>query len=304
VGRQAPHPTNQNGKKARQSPIQPKHLMNSTSLVAASSSEEFWRAITSAYSAKVLCTWGSLLIQTGSFVLCSLPSVIFALIPAMDKYRYQPQPSKKPSWDTYSKCLKLVGFSHFGMFYPLAFSLYFVFGLSTLPFSWETMPAWYITLAKLVAALYVEDTWHYFAHRALHIPRFYKAIHKLHHTFTSPFSFAAEYAHPIETIILGMGFFIPVVMFCDHLVFFWFWLALRTGQACDSHSGYNVWNPMWLLPFYGGSFYHDFHHSNFIGNYSSSFTHWDKIFGTDKDFKKHLAQKELKDSANEKFKEG
>jgi sterol desaturase/sphingolipid hydroxylase (fatty acid hydroxylase superfamily) len=52
-----------------------------------------------------------------------------------------------------------------------------------------------------------------------------------------------------------------------------------------------MWNPLWLLPFYGGSLYHDFHHSNFTGNYSSSFTHWDKIFGTDRDFKRNQLEK-------------
>jgi methylsterol monooxygenase len=153
------------------------------------------------------------------------------------------------------------------------------------------MPSWHTTLVKLVLALYVEDTWHYFAHRALHTKNLYARIHKLHHTFTAPFSLAAEYAHPIETAVLGMGFFIPVLLFCDHVVFFWAWLALRTAQACDSHSGYNMWNPLWLLPFYGGSLYHDFHHSNFTGNYSSSFTHWDKIFGTDRDFKRNQLEK-------------
>lgn len=45
----------------------------------------------------------------------------------------------------------------------------------------------------------------YWAHRALHYGPLYKKIHKLHHEFSAPFGLAAEYAHPLEILILGMG---------------------------------------------------------------------------------------------------
>lgn len=51
----------------------------------------------------------------------------------------------------------------------------------------------------------MEDFWHYFAHRGLHHKSIYKHIHKLHHEFSAPFGLAAEYAHPIEILVLGMG---------------------------------------------------------------------------------------------------
>jgi methylsterol monooxygenase len=203
------------------------------------------------YSPLTLAVFGSLVVQTGSYVVCSLPSLVFQLLPFMDKYRIQ-SVSKKPTAADHLECLKLVFFSHFGIFYPLAFALYYVFGLGDLPMAWETMPRWHKILGKLVLAMIIEDTWHYFMHRTLHHKSIYGQIHKIHHNFSAPFSFAAEYAHPIETAILGFGFFLPLIFLCDHLMFFWCWLALRTGQACDSHSGYNVWNPLWLLPFYGG----------------------------------------------------
>lgn len=47
-------------------------------------------------------------------------------------------------------------------------------------------------------------------------------------------------------------------------------------------SGYDIpLNPLHLVPFYAGARFHDFHHMNFIGNYASTFTWWDRIFGTD-----------------------
>lgn len=45
----------------------------------------------------------------------------------------------------------------------------------------------------------------YWAHRAMHYGPLYKKIHKLHHEFSAPFGLAAEYAHPIEILVLGMG---------------------------------------------------------------------------------------------------
>lgn len=51
----------------------------------------------------------------------------------------------------------------------------------------------------------MEDAWHYFAHRGLHHKSIYKHIHKLHHEFSAPFGLAAEYAHPIEILVLGLG---------------------------------------------------------------------------------------------------
>ena len=39
-----------------------------------------------------------------------------------------------------------------------------------------------------------------------------------------------------------------------------------------------------------GAKFHDFHHKNFNGNYASSFVWWDKIFGTDSQWKEYYAK--------------
>jgi methylsterol monooxygenase len=50
-----------------------------------------------------------------------------------------------------------------------------------------------------------EDVYHYHMHRFMHWPPFYKKVHKIHHEFAAPLGIAAEYAHPIETMLLGVG---------------------------------------------------------------------------------------------------
>lgn len=140
------------------------------------------------------------------------------------------------------------------------------------PYDYASMPSWYSMLPRMLFCLMCEDTWHYWAHRLLHHKSLYGPIHKLHHQFNVPFGLAAEYAHPIETLTLGVGFFLPLPFVCNHLFVFWCWLAVRMVQTTDVHSGFDFpWlNPLYLLPFYGGVRFHDFHHSYFNANYVSN----------------------------------
>lgn len=54
-------------------------------------------------------------------------------------------------------------------------------------------------------------------------------------SFQSPFGMQAEYAHPLETLILGTGFFIGIVVFCNHVVLLWAWVICRLMETIDVH---------------------------------------------------------------------
>ncbi|KAK0936900.1 C-4 sterol methyl oxidase, partial [Friedmanniomyces endolithicus] len=70
-------------------------------------------------------------------------------------------------------------------------------------------------MAYQIAIFFVlEDTWHYWAHRALHWGPLYKNIHKIHHQYSAPFGLAAEYASPIEVMILGLGTISAPILWC------------------------------------------------------------------------------------------
>ena len=71
----------------------------------------------------------------------------------------------------------------------------------------------------------------------------YKHIHKLHHKYSAPFGLAAEYAHPLEVMILGTGTILGPLLYCKvtqnvHIVTVYIWITLRLFQAIDAHSGY------------------------------------------------------------------
>ncbi|KAJ2005810.1 C-4 sterol methyl oxidase [Coemansia thaxteri] len=141
------------------------------------------------------------------------------------------------------------------------------------------------------------DFYHYWAHRMFHHGLLYRRIHKVHHEHTAPFGIAAEYAHPIETAVLGQGtiagpllfnYFIEQVHITTMLV----WIAARLWQTVEAHCGYDFpWSASHWLPFWAGASHHDYHHMAFVDNFASTFRWWDSIFGTDRRYQEYEARR-------------
>lgn len=107
------------------------------------------------------------------------------------------------------------------------------------------------------------------AHQALHYGPLYRNIHKLHHRYSAPFGLAAEFAHPAEILILGMGTIGGPLLYCYltqnlHIVTVYIWVCMRLHQAVDAHSGYDFpWSLRNIFPLWSGAEHHDFHHMAF-----------------------------------------
>lgn len=145
------------------------------------------------------------------------------------------------------------------------------------------------TLALTIAfCMMCEDATFYWSHRMLHHPRLYPWIHKMHHTFNQTVSIAAEYSHPLEFLFgnllpTAIG---PAILGSNmHVVTVFAWYMVRVGETLDGHCGYDFsFSPYRLIPMSGSAEYHDFHHSQNVGNYASFFSVWDTVFGTNKAF--------------------
>ncbi|CAN3354948.1 C-4 methylsterol oxidase [Diutina catenulata] len=213
-----------------------------------------------------------------------LPWYIIDRIPYFNRWKIQETklPSNQEQWE----CLKSVLTSHFlveafpiWFFHPLCEKIGITFNVPFPPVT--TM------VAQWALFFILEDAWHYWFHRALHYGVFYKYIHKQHHRYAAPFGLAAEYAHPIEVMLLGLGTVGIPVVFCMitqnlHLFTVSIWIILRLFQAVDAHSGYEFpWSLHHFLPFWAGADHHDEHHHYFIGSYASSFRWWDFVLGTE-----------------------
>ncbi|KAK4702200.1 methylsterol monooxygenase, partial [Phenoliferia sp. Uapishka_3] len=241
--------------------------------------------------------WGNPVLATGIMAFLMHEVVYFGrCIPWMliDNYgqswasKYKLQQAKVPTAKQQWECTKYVLKTHFSvelpqiyLFHPLATSV----GMKT----WEIPFPSFTTMAAQIALFFVmEDFWHYFAHRLLHHKALYKHVHKLHHEFSAPFGLAAEYAHPIEILVLGMGTVGGPLLWCwgsggnMHIITMFVWITLRLFQAVDAHSGYDFpWSLNKILPFWAGADHHDFHHQAFTNCYSTSFRYIDAFMGTD-----------------------
>jgi len=196
--------------------------------------------------------------------------------------RYKIQQEKYPNAADYKKAMLNLFQNYILVIYPL---IYFTYPLlSMLNFQMGLpLPTLFTWVWQMFFCIIVEDVVHYWLHRALHIPFLYKSIHKVHHHFAAPFGLVAAYAHPAEVIILGIPTFMGPLILRTHYFIFFSFILYRQIDAVVTHSGYDFPHPFDLLPFYGGTVSHDFHHKSFLFNYSSRFIFMDKLCGTYKE---------------------
>lgn len=152
------------------------------------------------------------------------------------------------------------------------------------------LPSWKVVTFQIISYFILEDFIFYWGHRLLHTKWLYKHVHSVHHEYATPFGLTSEYAHPAEILFLGFATFFGPGITGPHLFTLWLWMILRVLETVEAHCGYDFpWSLSKLFPLYGGADFHDYHHRLLYtksGNYSSTFTYMDWIFGTDKGYRK------------------
>jgi sterol desaturase/sphingolipid hydroxylase (fatty acid hydroxylase superfamily) len=202
------------------------------------------------------------------------------------------QPDSKPSLRLIKEVVPQVLLNHL-VTSPL-FAYFLLFPLAQaldMPMR-GSLPSLGRILFEFLVFAVVNDVAFYWAHRLLHAyPWLYKNVHAQHHRFTATVSWAAEFAHPLESILANS---IPTLAGCfimrSHLFTCVLWMIIRMWETLDAHCGFTFpWSPWRLLsPVMLGSDGHDWHHSHNRGCYGVS-RFWDWLFGTDKEYKKWLA---------------
>lgn len=141
----------------------------------------------------------------------------------------------------------------------------------------------YFALAFPLMAV-IHDTYFYWAHRLMHHPSIFKAVHLIHHKSTNPSPFAAYAFHPLEAIVesgifLIFVFTMPVHLF--HLLFFFLFMIIYNVYG---HLGWELYpkgfSKHWLGKWINTSVCHNQHHQYFKGNYGLYFLFWDRMMGT------------------------
>ncbi|KAJ8902191.1 hypothetical protein NDN08_006599 [Rhodosorus marinus] len=253
--------------------------------------QDHWTWLLSNYGTNTIAFVGLAFSLLFGYFLGCLPYLLLdkLKIPFLAKYKVQQHfyPDEKMEWNASQVCL--------GLFLYLMFPMIYLFvrqmGLLQIRVDSE-LPSAMELLTSQVYFFVAEDFLNYWLHRWLHSKWAYNKIHYMHHEHTAPFALSASYAHPIEVIILGIPTFTGPVILSPHLFTLWLWLMLRTYEAIDIHSGYDLpWSANKYFKFYAGTEHHDYHHFRFSGNFASIFTWCDKLYGTDLGYESFKAQK-------------
>ena len=150
---------------------------------------------------------------------------------------------------------------------------------------WDAMPLWYLPLAPLLYLL-LHDAWFYWTHRLMHRPRWFKAMHAVHHASRPPTAWAAMSFHPWEAITGAIVIPLLVFLVPIHVAMLGLVLLVMTVMGVTNHMGWEMFPRALVHSALGGwlitASHHQRHHEEYRCNYGLYFRHWDRLCGTDK----------------------
>lgn len=152
-------------------------------------------------------------------------------------------------------------------------------------------PLWYLPLS-VFAYLFVQDSWFYWSHRAMHGPRLFKLAHAVHHQSRPPTAWTAMSFHPIEA--LSGAIVVPILVFLVpiHIAMLGVVLAVATIMGVTNHMGWEMF-PRWVVHSPLGNWlitasHHERHHEEYRCNFGLYFRFWDRVCRTDRGLSKRI----------------
>lgn len=158
--------------------------------------------------------------------------------------------------------------------------------------TFDAYPIWYSVLSVLLV-LFIQDTFYYWLHRWMHLPRVYGYLHKEHHMSLRTSAFTSFSFHPLESLLQAIALPLLVMWLPLNIGVILFILIFMTFSAIINHGGVEIysakWARSWLAKWLIGAAHHDDHHKKFNYNYGLYFTFWDIWMGTETpDFKERF----------------
>lgn len=150
---------------------------------------------------------------------------------------------------------------------------------------WNALPLWYLPISVFLY-LFVQDSWFYWTHRAMHVPRLFRLAHAVHHQGRTPTVWTAMSFHPIEALtgavlIPALLFFVPI-----HLAMLGVVLTVATVMGVVNHMGWEIVPRRLVHSRLGRALitasHHEKHHEGYTCNFGLYFRFWDHLCGTDR----------------------
>jgi sterol desaturase/sphingolipid hydroxylase (fatty acid hydroxylase superfamily)/ferredoxin len=239
--------------------------------------------------------WAAWFEQAATYLFFALP--FFLVFWVVWKKKFRPiriQETERANGGHFRHDL-LHSFSSFFVFAALDIVLLYLQGRGyTLLYKDPAQYGWWWLGASFLILLFLNDTYFYWTHRAMHHPKLYNFFHKAHHKSTDPSPLTAFAFHPAEAVVeYGMSIILPFVMPL-HISVIIAWQVVDMLNNVLGHLGYELYPAGWtktpVLRHLTTSTHHNMHHEQFNGNYALYFTWWDKWMGTE--FKDYEARHE------------
>ncbi len=146
-------------------------------------------------------------------------------------------------------------------------------------------PLWYLPVS-LFLYLFAHDTWFYWTHRWMHVPRWFRLAHAVHHASRPPTAWAAMSFHPIEALTGALVVPLLVFVIPVHIGVLGLVLLIMTVMGVTNHMGWEMF-PRALVHSKAGNWlitatHHQRHHDEYLCNFGLYFRFWDKVCGTDR----------------------
>ncbi|MEM9328428.1 MAG: sterol desaturase family protein [Bacteroidota bacterium] len=145
-------------------------------------------------------------------------------------------------------------------------------------------PLWYLPVSLLIY-LVLHETYYYWVHRWMHLPKVFPLVHRVHHASHETNAHTSFSFHPLESLLQAI--IIPVLLLVIplHTSMLLVLLVIMTLSGTINHLGYEIFPSGWARHPLGrwiiGAAHHDRHHKRFRYNYGLYFTFWDRWMGTE-----------------------
>ncbi len=148
----------------------------------------------------------------------------------------------------------------------------------------QEYPIWWMPVSLLIA-LALQETYYYWLHRWMHLPKIFRTVHKWHHDSHIASPWTAFSFHPVEGLIQAI--FLPLLLLFlpMNLYVLVIMLTIMSVSSVINHLDIEIYPKPFTKNFFGkwiiGATHHSLHHKQYKYNFGLYFTWWDKIKKTE-----------------------